>query len=175
MGPVFGQLRLAAPRQASHLLAGGRPPMLICSLVLFALIALFCPDTLIGRGVKRWLVDPPARALTHLTPKKALLFVALVLFAMAFAQVAPAEFVWIAAGNAVTYLEVVAATWLLAASGQALRAVGWLAARAVALGRAAARPRLRRPGVRSPRIARRRTRPPADPGEGAALAGLVLA
>lgn len=144
-------------------------------LVIFVLTALCCPDTVIGRGAWRLLVDLPARGLMGLTPKKALLLVALVLFAMAFAQVAPAEFVWIAAGDAVTHLEVVAATWMVAASGQVRQAMGWLAARVVMLGRVVARSRLRRAGVRSPRVRRRRPRRPADPGEGAALAGLALA
>jgi hypothetical protein len=154
--------------------------MLVLGLGVFVLVALFCPDTLIGRAVKRLLVDLPARALSDLTPKKALLLVAMILFAMAFAQIAPAEFVWIAAGDAATYLEVVAATWMLAASGQARRAVGWLVARVVRLGpvvtaRVLARRGSRPGGARVPRIQRRRPQPPADPGEARGVFGWAWA
>jgi hypothetical protein len=135
--------------------------MLICALGGFVLIALCCPDTVIGRAVRRWLVEAPAVALMDLTPRRALFLIAVCLFALAFAQVAPAEFLWIAASDAATWLELIAVAWLLSASRLAAGVLQQAAARS---GRVL-RPVLRAVGrarrfARSSRLARRRVPPP---------------
>lgn len=90
--------------------------MIFCGLGVFVLIALCCPDTTIGRAVRRVLVDGPASALIGLTPRRALFLILALGFALAFAQIAPAEFLWIMAGDAATWLEIAALAWLLSAS-----------------------------------------------------------
>lgn len=142
--------------------------MVICALGALVLIALCCPDTVIGRHVRRLLVELPAAALNDLTPRRALFLVAACLFAIAFAQVAPAEFLWIAATDAATWLEIAAAAWLLSASRLTGRALALVAAKIKTMARQALRSmRLARAQriARAPRVQRPR-RPPLD-GDGA--------
>jgi hypothetical protein len=141
--------------------------MLVCGLGAFVLIALCCPDTMIGGAVRRGLVEWPAAVLNNLTPRRALVLLAACLFAVAFAQAAPAEFLWIAAIDAATWLEIATAAWLLSASRLARRAPAHLVAKLAIGFRREARAVLqgwpRRIG-RTPRLPRRGRPPPADEG-----------
>lgn len=133
--------------------------MLICGLGVLVLIALCCPDTAIGRAVRRVLVDRPAAALNNLTPRRALLLALACLFAVAFAQIAPAEFLWIMASDAATWLEIAAAAWLLSASRLTHRLLGEVASKMAGRLRLSIRAVGR---IRARRVARA-ARPPRRP------------
>ena len=116
--------------------------MLGCLLVAILGIALVHPRTPLGALARLWLVERPAEALSRLTWRQVLLLVVLVVCVAAFAQAAmPADLAAAAAADAVTYLELVAATWLVAANRNA-RAVLRVLARSA---RQAARRPLRLP------------------------------
>jgi hypothetical protein len=101
-------------------------------------------------------VDGPAVALNGLTPRRALFLILALMFAAAFAQIAPAEFLWIMAGDAATWLEIAAAAWLLTASRVTSRMLKETAAKVVVLTARLARPT----GRMRDRRAARRMRPP---------------
>ena len=125
------------------------------------LVAWLGPETVVGRGVRRLLVDLPALVLTDLTPRRVLTFVALCVAVIAFAQVMPGEFLLVAAGDAVTYLEIVVAAWLVSTGVRIGRIGEFLAAQARRLARVVSpvparlaqrsSRRARRPARRSPR------------------------
>jgi hypothetical protein len=140
--------------------------MLVSVLGVLFLIAHSCPDTTVGRAIRRMLVEQPAEVLNGLTPRRALFLVAVLLFALAFAQAAPPEFVWIAAGDAATWLELAVATWLLAASRLTLRALVQVRDGAVTMVHRASHALGRARAARAPRIRRRRV-PAPDKDEGA--------
>ncbi len=94
--------------------------MLICLLVAILGLALAHPRTPFGAAARHWLVERPAELLSRLTWRQALLLLVVVVCVAAFAQAAmPADLAAAAAADAVTYLDLVAATWLVAANRQA--------------------------------------------------------
>ncbi len=93
---------------------------------VFAMI-IFCPDTDLGRALRRALVEWPARQIARLTRRRVALGLAgLVVLVGALAvahmvedgmmvvQVLPEGLAWFAAFDGATYLEIIAAVWLVA-------------------------------------------------------------
>jgi hypothetical protein len=139
---------------------------MLVSLLLLAAMAVvwLCPQTPLGRLLRRLLVEAPARMLNRLTPRKALFaIVAFVALAVLTAAL-PAELAMLAAVDVATYIEVLSAISLL---GLAVRLRNWLKLVCV-MGACAIRRKLSPAGAfiaglaaraRSPR--RRSVRPPS--------------
>ena len=147
----------------------------LCALVMF-------PETAIGKGLRRGLVETPARWLSRLTPGRIALALTLVgislLVALVFeteglrllGMALPEALTWVAAFDIATFLDLFALVALAAASArvQALRdtarsAIAWIStrgSRTVGAARRIGRARQRR--VRRPKA------PPARGDDGAA-------
>ena len=132
-------------------------------LVLVAVMQAF-PDTAVGRGLRRWMVEIPARKLTFLTPKLVIGLLLMTVVVALLARVVPVGMAMVLAGDLGAYMEItVAVTALLAGAGtrRLLAALRHRMGQAVAtVRRRLARPRSAR-AVRRP--TRPRRRPPPDP------------
>ena len=121
--------------------------MITVLLGMAFVIVWFCPDTELGRALKRVLVDWPAQKLARMTRRKLVVRLAmltLVLGAIAaaklledgvmFLQFVPDGIGWIAAVDVTAYFEIMAAAWLIAATVR-LRTIDHAARVAAARGR----------------------------------------
>lgn len=141
-------------------------PILFTALVLIGVMAAW-PDTRLGRGLRHWLIEAPARALARISPRRligpALLAgVGAVLFLLfeaeglrLFAMAAPELVGWAVMFDLTVALDVVAAGLTLAAAARlkpVMMQVRRVASRLAALPRRAARAlrarTIRRPGPR---------------------------
>ena len=149
--------------------------MLVTLLLLCAMAVIrLCPQAPLGRLLRRVLVEAPARILNRLTPREVLVGLVVLVAAMAFAAVFPAELAMLAAIDVATYVEVLSALTLL---GVAVRLRNWLAlvclmgARAARRKLSPARAFIARLAARSRSPRRRPVRPPSpDDLEAPALA-----
>jgi hypothetical protein len=130
-------------------------------------IAVCWPDTPIGRGLRSWLIDAPARRLPDLNLVKAVGLMVFFIAVIAIAQAFPPELALLGAVDASAFTELMVAAGLLAAHFNALALLRRLrsAARAASAWGAAqvraVRP-MRRPSVRAPSVPRRRFKPKID-------------
>jgi len=169
--------------------------MLIGLLCAALAVILLWPDTEIGKTFRRVLVEWPARKLAGISKRRLILGIAALVFlacALVLArmfedgivafQFVPEGFVWIAAFDAGTYLDLIAAVWLVAglvrlrAAQQAIKAA---AARARQWSLRRLQPllvRMRRPGAdRAHRLPTRPKPPKQRDDEDRAAPGLVFA
>jgi len=131
-------------------------------MLIFLLIAVFaivglCPDTALGRVLRRVLVEWPAGRLARMTRRKLVVRVAMLALVLGaitaaklledgimFLQFVPEGLAWIAAVDVTGFLELMAAIWLVAATVR-LRTVHHTAKAAAARARQWSLRRLRPP------------------------------
>jgi len=137
--------------------------------VIFAIVG-FCPESDIGKLLRRALVEMPARKFARLTKRRVVLGAALLVFLVGavalarlvedgamFIQFVPEGFAWMAAFDVASYLELMAAVWLVAGA-LSLRAVERAMRATAARARQWAANRLRMLVVAMGRLAERRAR-----------------
>ena len=154
--------------------------MLVLMLCAALLAIVMVPDTLVGRGLKRLLIELPARALSRLTPGRIAIGLTVTgvaaLVAVLFeteglrllGMAVPEGLVWVAAFDVATVLDLFAAVAMVAAAARlrglrdsARSIVAWTRSR---VSRLAAR---RTGRSRQRRVRRPASRPPQnDDGEG---------
>jgi hypothetical protein len=135
--------------------------------VIFAIVGL-CPESDIGKLLRRALVEAPARKLARMTRRRMILGAALLVFlvgaialarliedGMVFVQFVPEGVAWMAAFDVASYLELMAAVWLVAGA-LSLRAVDQAMKAAAARARQWAANRLRMLVAAMGRLAERR-------------------
>ncbi|AAK24732.1 hypothetical protein [Caulobacter vibrioides] len=109
--------------------------MVVLMLCAALLVIVGCPETALGKGLRRWLVDWPAKVLAGLTPARLVLLLALlavstlvvVLFevegAILLGMALPEVAVWFMAFDVAVFIDLFAAI-ALAANGARLKGLG---------------------------------------------------
>lgn len=109
--------------------------MFVLMLCAALLVIVGCPETVLGRGLRRWLVDWPAKVLASLTPSRIVLLLALlaastfvvVLFevegAILLGMALPEVAIWFTAFDVAAFVDLFAAI-ALAVSGARLKGLG---------------------------------------------------
>ncbi len=137
--------------------------MFISLLCAALAMPMLFPKTPVGAWFKRLLVDYPARLLARMTLSKMLLLLVMAVATIAFVQAFPAELAWLAAADVATYVELVAAIGLAAASVRIRSFRPQLASIAARLSRWVMRPARTLPTHARSRSQSRRPRQPRAP------------
>ncbi len=148
--------------------------MLFALLCLALAIAGLCPETPIGRELKRLLIEAPAGKLSRIRRSHVVIALAFVAMAAVLILIGGREGMWLAGGyvpegiawaaafDIATYLDVFALVWLATATVRlravwrfaktalrhAVRGPVWLAGRVAARGRTARKPRPSSPSAK---------------------------
>jgi hypothetical protein len=90
--------------------------LLVIEVFLLALAVMaFAPDTPLGRSLRAWMIEIPARATAKLTPAKIVVGVIVFVFLIGWAVSAPEIVAMIGFGDLAAYLDVAVIAMLLTA------------------------------------------------------------
>ena len=152
---------------------------MLISLIFIGLVFLMqaFPDTAVGRGLRRWLVEAPARKLNFLTPKLVIGVLLMTVVVGLLAQVVPVGMALALAGDVGAYMEIVVAVTAVVAGANARRLLAAVRDRAVAVFTQVHQRFARSRAARSSRrvVRPRRSTPPDPEHRGAWMASLSAA
>jgi hypothetical protein len=113
----FSVAPLSVAYKLNDLLTHKAPIMLLMMEIFLLALAVmaFAPDTPIGKSLRAWMIEIPARATGKLTPAKIIVGVIVFVFLIGWAMSAPELVAMIGFGDLAAYLDFAAVAMLLAA------------------------------------------------------------
>ena len=138
---------------------------MLISLMFLGLVAVMqaFPDTAVGRGLRRWMVDGPAGWFNRLTPRTVVVAILTLAAVMILAQTLPVGMATAMAGDLAAYMEITVALTAVAAGASVRRLLAAVRDR-VAQTVVTVRQSLARPRARTAERRPRRLPPPDAEG-----------